>query len=114
MEKLLMRSIFNLLVYLLLVWVGGGNHCILALCCHPYPSFNSLFVLVKDFAISVLLMKNTWSRRFATMSSFKSKWGNALKHVLPTYLIIHIMFAVLTVFSALFLLNDFSTNTIPL
>jgi Gpi18-like mannosyltransferase len=48
------------------------------------------------------------------MSAMRSKWVAAFKHVLPTYLVIHIMFAVMTVFSVLFLVGDFSTNALPI
>ena len=48
------------------------------------------------------------------MSSLRSKWITAFKHVLPTYLLIHMLFVVLTLFSTLFFVSDFSTNTLPL
>src|SRR5436853_851783 len=45
---------------------------------------------------------------------FWSKWLLALKQVLPTYLIAHVVFGALTLFSSLFALGDFSVNSLPL
>src|SRR5579864_6028672 len=42
------------------------------------------------------------------------KWLTAFQQVLPIYLIVHVVFLVLTFFSALFILKDFSNNALPI
>src|SRR2546429_6309161 len=44
---------------------------------------------------------------------FWSEWLLALKKVLPIYLIAHVAFGALTLFSSLFTLGDFSVNSLP-
>ena len=44
----------------------------------------------------------------------QNKWLLALKCVLPVYLITHALFALLTLFAPLFILDNFSSNSLPL
>jgi len=48
------------------------------------------------------------------MHTYQNKWLLALKCVLPIYLTVHALFAVLTLFSSLFTIDDFSSKSLPL
>jgi Gpi18-like mannosyltransferase len=50
----------------------------------------------------------------SSMHIYQNKWLLALKGVLPVYLITHGLFVLLTLFSALFILSTFSSNSLPL
>jgi Gpi18-like mannosyltransferase len=48
------------------------------------------------------------------MVSTWQKWSKAMKRILPTYILTHLLFLALTYFSSLFLLPNFTTRSLPL